>query len=243
MRGVLWGLGAWLPMLGLAEVRWTITPQECRPGDVLELRASWVSPDYAELALEMPAQEALYLVARESWPVALEEGLYRQEVRWILQPLQAGPVELAGWQARVTRAGETRSQELPPLRVVVASYGAVAEDDFTPEPFPASSASPEGGRATGLFGWLVLGGVLVAGGLWWRKRRRGDEAVEGVSPWQALREALERGERPVPLMERLLAEEADELSTEVEQALVGALYGPAGALSPLRAALEKEALE
>jgi hypothetical protein len=220
-------------------VELSLTPQECGPGDMVELHARMRRPDFAEFELRMPENESIHFVARENGKVIYQAGLYSQDATWTLQPVEAGTIELSGIIASIKHGGMIEEVALPAPKLVVRGDAAPMD---SPDPLPL----PKPDKATAISAWIIpaLAAVVVVI-LLVRRFRKKPEIVLGdlempATDIAALRSALIRGEWPIGMIEGILAG-SDDLAPHVRMEMARSIYSPVSRRAELQALLEREA--
>lgn len=162
---------AFLPLRLWASLELTLSPQQCQPGDMVELRVQGDFESYASFELNIPNREEWFLVAHEQGPVRYTEGRYYQEAVVVFQPLRAGLLDLGAVEAIVRRGGEAKNQDLTIPLLTVSPY-ATEEDSDDPSLLPPIN------RQTGttkpyfwLSGIVLAAGVLSVLLIWVRSRK------------------------------------------------------------------------
>jgi hypothetical protein len=220
----------WLlwPLLAMANdphgIELRLLPGSYHPGDVLEIEAEMRRAEYATFQLQVPHHPQLHFVAYTREPVRYANGEYQQRAQLLLQPMDAGAFELNAITASLSQGAQHTEVTLPSLQFRVDSYAA-SDDSLLLQPLPSQALTPpEPSRLFELLGALV---ALFGLGLWLRKRRQPTAAypvLPAVQGLDALALALQRGDAPVLVMERLLCRSDLALSDALREALQAAVY-------------------
>lgn len=218
------------------ELSWS--QAECRPGDVVELLASRIFDELTTYELRLPQHEALHLVAHQRQPVHYKGGVYRQNAVWILQPLNAGLIELENIRV-ILKQGDFETERfrgVPPLRVNAYS---LSEDTDAPEPLPEPEVSQVAGRSAWF--WLVLAIPPV---IWllvrYRKRPAPESKCVRSISLEGICSVLVEGGLPIHDIEHVLTNERQSLTPEQRTALERAIYSPSTDPAALYAELVEE---
>ncbi|TVP82403.1 MAG: hypothetical protein EA353_00455, partial [Puniceicoccaceae bacterium] len=148
---VLWPLRVW------GDIAVSLSPRQCQPGDVVELRVQSSFESYTSFELVIPDREDWVLLTHEADPVRYTEGAYRQEARVLFQPLQAGEFDFSDVEAVVRSSEGTQVLDLaiPPLEVQPYVTGEDSDD-----PLALAEIGYQEWSATGSW-WLWTIVVLV----------------------------------------------------------------------------------
>ena len=239
--------GVWLlwPLLAMANDRHGIElrllPGSYQPGDVLEIQAEMRRADYATFQLHVPTHSQLHFVAHTREPVSYAHGEYRQRTVLLLQPMAAGAFELDAITASLSQGAQHTEVTLPSLQFIVDSYAATDDSQALQSLQSQVFTAPETSRVLGLLGALL---ALLGLGLWLRKRRQPTAAglvLPAVDGLGELAIALQRGDAPVALMERLLCRPDLSLSETLRAALQAAVYANRLDVSQLSRLVREEA--
>ncbi len=217
----------------------TLAPEECGPGDMVELHARMRRPEFTEFELKIPENESIHMVARENGKVTYQNGVYSQDATWTFQPVEAGTIELTGIVASIKHGGMIEEVALPAPKLVV-SGDAAPMDSSDPLPLP----KPD--KRTTIYAWIIpaLAAVVVAILLVMKFRKKPEivlGALEKPAPdIAALRAALASGEWPIAMIEGILAGN-DDLAPQVRMEMERAIYSPVSRRAELQELLEREA--
>lgn len=237
-------IGPVLQLLGTTpEIKFWLEPSTCRPGDLVRLHAQMESPHYAEFNLKIPRNNALYRVTQNQQPITYEQGVYRQQSTWVLQPMQPGNIELGRIIAEIQIGSQTTEQELSSPTLIVVAY---PEPTDSMAPLLLETASDTPGISFNLIGSISTAIALlwITGRLW--RTTRKSEVTPTTSPTATtladLEAALQADHIPQALIETLLLDPELKLSIPTRNALERAAYGPADAstIEALRSCLRKE---
>ncbi len=237
----------WLlwPLLAMANdphgIELRLLPGSYYTGDVLEIHAEMRRAEYATFQLHMPNHPQLHFVAHTREPVSYAHGEYRQRTVLLLQPMAAGAFELNAITASLSQGAQHTEVTLPSLHFTVDSYAATDDSQALQLLQSHAFTAPETSRVLELVGALL---ALLVLGLWLRKRRQ-PTAAGLVSPaldgLDELAIALQRGDAPVALMERLLCRPDLSLSETLRAALQAAVYANSLDASQLLRLVREEA--
>lgn len=219
----------------------TLSQTECKPGDVIELRAQMTRSDYAEFELKLPKIEALHFVTQQQSPIQYSKGFYWQSCVWIFQPIHSGSIEWQGIRALIKQGEDETEYELPPLQLTVLPYANTA-DSLDPEPLPATITSPSA-EPRPFWIYLLIGtGALAILYFALRQRPQTDNGTQKQSAnLLELQQAIATSDDlPIDMIEQILDDDAIQVSPELRTALEAAVYQAHADPAALRAAIQKE---
>lgn len=232
-----------LPIVAIAyprEVEFGWSQSECRPGDVIELRASGVFDELTSYELRLPQHKNLHLVAHQRHPVHYEDGVYSQRDVWLLQPKAAGTIQLETVRVILRTGGAVTEEERAVPALLVEAYSDPA-DSNAPQLLGDDEATTE---ETAPIWWVILLLAVAPVVLLFRYLRKQElaDAPEQVSvvSLATVRSSLAEGTVPVEQIERLLADGSQQLSASQRVALESAIYGQSADVAALLAQLAKE---
>ncbi len=230
MRAIRTFLLAWLLSLALSAgeseesgVEWTLTPMNCFPGDLVELKARMTRPKFFGLEVKLPESSDLHLVTRQPGVVEYHNGIYTQQATWVMQPTRAGVIELEHIKAAVKLGKNTAEIDLPKLVLNVKSHGDII-DTFEPERLPPM-VPPEKDDMRGVIAIGISAFVMLV--LWIVLRPKSNLPAPIKKPEPTLddlRLAVEFGPIPTAMIEHLLANPAVSLPTAIRTALERTVY-------------------
>lgn len=134
---LIWGTLTLCPLLA-QEISMTLSPEECAPGDLVQLTLHLESESFTEMAVTYVTPEGIHSVVTEKTPIEFNSQTqrYEQTESWIVQPMHSGKFLFSDLMVTLEGLIDVEPIKVEPIQLNVTGY-TETEDSTTPEAWPA----------------------------------------------------------------------------------------------------------